>query len=135
MNSSQSYPHLLSMTTGILSAYVRYNAIQPAEIPGAVTSVFRMLQSIDRKQRPQSAPPKMSQQAIAQSITRDFLISFEDGKPYKTLRRHLAIHGLTPDAYRAKWGLEEDYPMTAPAYSERRSELARALGLGRRHRR
>ncbi|WP_197430543.1 MucR family transcriptional regulator, partial [Methylobacterium sp. CCH5-D2] len=60
--------------------------------------------------------------------------SFEDGKPYKTLRRHLTLRGLTPEAYREKWGLPRDYPMTAPSYSAQRSELARALGLGQQRR-
>ncbi|WP_197430720.1 MucR family transcriptional regulator, partial [Methylobacterium sp. CCH5-D2] len=61
--------------------------------------------------------------------------SFEDGKPYKTLRRHLTLRGLTPEAYREKWGLPRDYPMTSASYSEQRSELARALGLGQQRRR
>ena len=67
---------------------------------------------------------------IKKSITPDALISFEDGKSYKTLRRHLTLRGLTPEAYRAKYGLSADYPMTAASYSAQRSELARALGLG-----
>ena len=71
---------------------------------------------------------------IRKSVTPDALISFIDGKPYKTLRRHLTLRGLTPEQYRAKWGLAPDYPMTSASYSEQRSELARALGLGQQRR-
>jgi predicted transcriptional regulator len=67
---------------------------------------------------------------IRKSITRDALISFEDGKPYKTLKRHLTTFGLTIEQYRAKWGLPADYPTVAPSYSEARSAMAKALGLG-----
>ena len=67
---------------------------------------------------------------IRKSITPEALISFEDGKPYKTLKRHLTTHGMTVAEYKAKWGLPNDYPTTAPAYSEARSKMAKALGLG-----
>lgn len=69
---------------------------------------------------------------IKQTITADYIISLEDGKQYQTLKRHLGIIGLTPDEYRAKWSLPSDYPMVAPSYSARRSELAKKLGLGRK---
>jgi predicted transcriptional regulator len=72
--------------------------------------------------------------SIRKSITPDFLISLEDGKKYKTLKRHLAKLGLTPEEYRAKWGLPGDYPMVAPNYALRRSELARSSGLGQQRR-
>ena len=69
--------------------------------------------------------------SIRKSITPDHLISLEDGKPYKSLKRHLGGRGLTPEQYRTKWGLPSDYPMVAPSYAKQRSDLARALGLGR----
>jgi predicted transcriptional regulator len=69
---------------------------------------------------------------IRKSIRPDVLVSFEDGKPYRTLKRHLTRFGLTPDSYRAKWGLPPDYPMTAPSYSETRRALAVERGLGRK---
>jgi predicted transcriptional regulator len=69
---------------------------------------------------------------IKKTITPDFLISLEDGRRYKTLRRHLAGRSLTPEQYREKWGLPRDYPMTAPNYAAMRSELAKSLGLGRK---
>ena len=77
---------------------------------------------------------KLSAAQIRKSVTHDHIVSFEDGKPYKTLRRHLTLRGLTPEAYREKWGLPRDYPMTAASYSAQRSELARALGLGQQRR-
>lgn len=118
----------------ITTAYVSHNRIQPTELPELLSGTFRALIAITTVEEPPAGPPKPTARQIDQSITHDHLISFEDGKPYKTLRRHLALHGLTPDEYRAKWSLPPDYPMTAPSYSERRSALARALGLGLRHR-
>jgi predicted transcriptional regulator len=73
---------------------------------------------------------KKTRAEVKRSITADSLISFEDGRPYKSLKRHLATRGLTPDDYRARYGLPSDYPMTHPAYSARRSELAKSIGLG-----
>ncbi|MCJ2012902.1 MucR family transcriptional regulator [Methylobacterium sp. J-076] len=125
---------LIALTTDVVTAYVSHNHVQPTDLPEMVTSIYRMLSKIEQRRKPIELPPKLTPQEIERSITPDFLISFEDGKPYKTLRRHLAMHGLTPDEYRAKWGLDPDYPMTSPSYSERRSELARALGLGKMHR-
>ncbi|MCJ2022674.1 MucR family transcriptional regulator [Methylobacterium sp. J-067] len=132
--SSTFDDRLLALTAEVVTAYVSNNHIQPSDLPEVLTSVYRVMWDVESKRRPIELPPKLTQQEIERSITKDFLISFEDGKPYKTLRRHLAMHGLTPDAYRAKWGLDASYPMTSPSYSERRSELARALGLGKMHR-
>jgi predicted transcriptional regulator len=81
-----------------------------------------------------SDEPKPTASEIRKSITPDHLISFEDGKRYKTLRRHLTLRGLTPEQYRTKHGLPADYPMTSATYSAQRSELARALGLGQQRR-
>lgn len=134
MMSSRFDERLLSLTAEILTAYVSNNHIQATDLPDVLVNVYRVMTEIESKRKPIEVPPKLSPQEIERSITKDFLISFEDGKPYKTLRRHLAMHGLTPDEYRAKWGLDPSYPMTSPAYSERRSELARALGLGKMHR-
>ena len=77
-----------------------------------------------------AGPEKPTAAQIKKSVTHDGIISFEDGKTYKTMRRHLTLRGLTPEAYRAKYGLPADYPMTSAAYSAQRSELARSLGLG-----
>ena len=132
--SSTFDDRLLSLTADIVTAYVSNNHIQPSDVPEVLTNIYRTMWDIESKRKPVELPPKLTPQEIDRSITTDFLVSFEDGKPYKTLRRHLALQGLTPDEYRAKWGLGPDYPMTAPSYSKRRSELARALGLGKLHR-
>ena len=77
-------------------------------------------------------PPRRSRSEGSPTITPDYLISLEDGRRYKSLRRHLGARGLTPEQYREKWGLPHDYPMVAASYSARRSELARNIGLGRK---
>ena len=93
------------------------------------TAVSRSPSTRTRVFAPEKTSPRMS---IKKTITPDYLISLEDGRRYKSLRRHLAARGLTPEQYREKWGLPHDYPMVAPSYSARRSELARSLGLGQK---
>ena len=127
-------PRLLSLTVKIVTAYVSHNHIQTSDIPEILSGTYRALTVAMAAANPIAGPAKATPRQIEQSVTPDYLISFEDGRPYKTLRRHLALCGLTPEDYRAKWGLAADYPMTAPAYSAKRAALARALGLGLRHR-
>ncbi|MHB2207666.1 Ros/MucR family transcriptional regulator [Methylobacterium sp. CM6257] len=123
----------VTLASEIVSAYVSHNHVQSADLPKLLNDVHDAIRGIHTVGR--SAPPaKATPQEIRRSVTPDFLISFEDGKPYKTLRRHLTLRGLTPEAYRAKWGLAPDYPMTAQSYSEQRSQLARSLGLGQQRR-
>ncbi|MFF9553846.1 MULTISPECIES: MucR family transcriptional regulator [unclassified Methylobacterium] len=119
----------VTLASEIVSAYVSHNHVQSADLPGLLNEVHAAIRGICDAGAPTPAT-KATPQEIRRSITSDFLISFEDGKPYKTLRRHLTLRGLTPEAYRAKWGLAPDYPMTAQSYSEQRSQLARSLGLG-----
>jgi predicted transcriptional regulator len=121
----------IELTTGIVSAYVSNNHVQSAELAALIAATHAALLGIGQGSTA-SAPAveKLTPSQIRKSITPDALISFEDGKPYKTLRRHLTIRGLTPEAYREKWGLPRDYPMTSASYSEQRSKLALALGLG-----
>ena len=121
----------VALTADLVSAYVTKNSVRPADLGELITTVHQALSGLGESAQPavnQIEKPTPAQ--IKKSITEDSLISFEDGKPYKTLRRHLTIRGLTPEAYRAKFGLPVDYPMTSPAYSAARSKLARALGLG-----
>src|ERR671916_686083 len=99
------------------------------DITALIASVHQALQSLSAP--PQAEPEKREPLvSIKKSITPDFLISLEDGRRYKSLKRHLAGRGLTPEQYREKWGLPRDYPMVAPNYAKQRSELARASGLG-----
>ena len=123
----------VDLTADIVSAYVSNNSIPISDLAGLLTSVHAALSSIATGGS--SAPSKEEIEKptpaqIKKSITPDALISFEDGKPYKTLKRHLTIRGITPQEYRAKYGLPQDYPMTSASYSAQRSELARAIGLG-----
>lgn len=121
----------IELTTGIVSAYVSNNHVQGSELASLIAATHAALTGIGHGSTAAApAVERLTPGQIRKSITPDALISFEDGKPYKTMRRHLTIRGLTPEAYREKWGLPHDYPMTAQSYSDRRSKMALALGLG-----
>lgn len=124
----------IGLACEVVSAYVSNNSLPASELPALVASVHGALINLGSGARAaaEAAEPvvKPDSGKIRKSITPNGLISFEDGRSYKTLKRHLTKHGLTPERYREKWGLPTDYPMTAPSYSARRSELARNLGLG-----
>jgi predicted transcriptional regulator len=129
MNDDTGTPDLTALTAEVVSAYVAKNSLRPADIPDLIASVHRAFQGLSAP--PQAEPEKREPAvSIRKSITPDFLISLEDGRRYKTLRRHLTGRGLTPEQYREKWGLPSNYPMVAPNYAKQRSELARASGLG-----
>ena len=125
----------VDMAADIVSAYVSNNSVRPGELPELIASVHGALSNLDKPSEPaveQVEKPTPAQ--IRKSITPDALISFVDGKAYKTLKRHLTKHGMDFQGYRARYGLRVDYPSTAPNYSARRSELAQALGLGQQRR-
>ena len=133
---NRSHNEILDRTVDIVSAFASHNTLQLEDLTKLITDVFAAMREASSGKTAQvQAVAKASAYEIRRSITREALISFEDGKPYKTLRRHLSLRGLTPAAYRAKWGLPPDYPMTSPGYSEQRSQLARSLGLGQQRRR
>ena len=121
---------ILASATEVICAYVRSYADIP--LSGVIDAIHQVCAAFG-VEAPQltGAPSRvLTPQEIKDSITAEHLTSFEDGKRYRTLKRHLAGRGLTPAQYRAKWGLPNNYPMVAPAYSLRRSELAKASGLG-----
>lgn len=126
--------HLVAVAAGVVTAYVSNNHVQSADLPKLLVGVHEALLGVSGNGGPEeeSATTKVSPQQIRRSITRDHLVSFEDGKAYKTLRRHLTLRGLTPEEYREKWGLPSDYPMTCASYSEQRSNLAKSFGLGQK---
>ncbi|QRM28689.1 MucR family transcriptional regulator [Microvirga sp. VF16] len=124
---------LTSITTDIVSAYVANNAVHRADLPAVIASVHAALRGLVAPKRLESEKREPAV-AIRRSVTPDYLISLEDGKKYKTLKRHLGKLGLTPEQYRAKWGLPGDYPIVAPNYAQKRSELARSSGLGQQRR-
>ena len=121
--------NLIELAADIVSAFVSNNNVTTAELPALIANVHSALQNIEKppQQQPEKPIPPVP---IKKTITPDFLISLEDGRRYKSLKRHLTGRGLTPDQYREKWGLSRDYPMVAPNYAKQRSELAKALGLG-----
>ncbi|WAJ31553.1 MucR family transcriptional regulator [Jeongeupella avenae] len=125
----------LDAATDIITAYVSNNQIPAAELPALIANVRAVLAGQGVGQTAAAPEPAELTPAVPvkKSITPDYLISLEDGKKYKSLRRHLqASYGMTPDDYRRKWGLPSDYPMVAPNYAAARSALAKSLGLGRK---
>lgn len=123
---------LIEMTTRIVSAYVQNNEVEQDALPKLIGKTWSALSDIAGDdvtgQRLGLEPPV----PIEESITEDHLICLEDGKPFKSLKRHLRSHyDLSPDEYRAKWGLPSDYPMVAPNYARARSRLAKDMQLGR----
>ena len=124
---------LAELTSEIVSAYVTNNKLPSSELPEIIASVHEALRGLGEKKAPE--PEKLTPIVpIKKSITPDYLVSLEDGRHYKSLKRHLSGRGLTPIEYREKWGLARDYPMVAPNYAKQRSELAKALGLGQQRR-
>jgi predicted transcriptional regulator len=123
----------IELTASIVSAFVGNDANRAAqsELPSLIKATFAALMGLGEPEVVAvDAVSKPTASQIRKSITSDALISFEDGKGYKTLKRHLTTHGMTVAQYKAKWGLPNDYPTTAPAYSQARSAMAKALGLG-----
>lgn len=122
---------LVRMAAEIAAAYVSANPVQAQDIPALIRTVHSALLEVSgvTAAAPEATPePAVS---IKKSITADYLICLEDGKKFKSLKRHLRTrYGMTPDEYRTKWGLAHDYPMVAPNYAKERSNLAKRMGLG-----
>ncbi len=127
---------VLTLTAEIVASYVGNNThVQAAEIPNIIRQVRSALMESDSPAaQPEAETQKATAAQIRKSVTPDALTSFVDNKPYKTLKRHLARHGMTMDDYRQRYGLPANYPSVAPNYSAARSEMARKLGLGARGR-
>ena len=131
--SDPSQTTLAEITSEVVAAYVAQNHLQVAELPKLIASVHDAFKSLGHAPVVEvAAEPLKPAVPIKKSITDEYLISLEDGKKLKSMKRYLAKRGMTPAEYRAKWGLPADYPMVAPAYAARRSDLAKRLGLGRR---
>jgi predicted transcriptional regulator len=121
---------ILGLTAQIVSAHAAHNEVGASALPGAIRAVYDTLANIGDAP---AAPVEKAQPAvpIRKSVFADYIICLEDGKRLKMLKRHLATsYNMTPEQYRAKWGLDASYPMVAPNYAERRSELAKQIGLG-----
>ena len=127
-------PNYVDLTADIVAAYVVKNAVQRADLPSLIATVHSALSQAGRGAAEQPNEESRPAVPLMAPIRRpDFLISLEDGKRYKSLKRHLRTsYNLTPDQYRAKWGLPADYPMVAPNYAKARSQLAKTMGLGQK---
>src|SRR4051795_1315763 len=121
----------INLTSDVVAAYVANNSVAAADLAQLISSVHQTFSALLSPPPPEAEKP-IPAVPIRKSITPDYLISLEDGKSYKSMKRHLGRLGLTPAEYRTKWGLPHDYPMVAPNYSAQRSELAKSMGLGRK---
>ena len=135
MADNMEQENLIELTAEIVSAYVSNNSVASSDIPMLISNVHSAL---TRTAGGGSEPAREALKpaiSVRKSITPDYLICLEDGKRFKSLKRHLRTHyDLTPDEYREKWGLASDYPMVAPNYAKARSELAKEMGLGQQRR-
>lgn len=128
---------LRNLVAQVASAYFSNSHVVPSDIPAVINQIAASLTSVgddmqggEQTSTKDEEPKKLTAAQIRKSITPAALISFEDGRGYKTLRRHLASRGLSPEQYREKWGLPATYPLVAPDYSAARSQMAKNLGLG-----
>ena len=144
MSVEDASPGLLTLTAQIVAAHVANNTVETAELPDLIQQVYHALASASPSSVPAAAiaeEPAAKERlkpavAISKSVFDSYIVCLEDGKKLKMLRRHLqTAYGMTPEQYRVKWGLDADYPMVAPEYAQKRSNLAKAIGLGTRPRR
>jgi predicted transcriptional regulator len=123
---------LLRMTADVVAAYVSNNTLPTAQLAEVINAVYGSLKALEGQVAEPQPEPLKPAVPIRKSITPEYLVCLEDGKKLKMLKRHLrSTYNMTPDEYRAKWGLAPDYPMVAPKYAEQRSEFAKRIGLGR----
>ena len=128
-----SNPEIVSMTVDITSAYLGNRSLDPDQLPEVIRTVYDTLKALGEKIETESLTPPKPAVSIRRSITPDYIVCLEDGKKLKMLKRHLrAAYGMTPDEYRARWGLAADYPMVAPNYAITRSKFAKQIGLGKK---
>lgn len=131
-DSNEDNDELLLLTTDIVAAYVSNNSVDKDDLPALIAQIHGAMRDIQGgagQNLPKPAVP------IKKSVTPDFIVCLEDGKKLKMLRRHLKSQfGMTPEEYRQRWGLSADYPMVAPNYAKKRQELAKKIGLGKKHR-
>ncbi|WP_018698560.1 MucR family transcriptional regulator [Amorphus coralli] len=131
MSEMTQDPNLIDLTADIVSAYVSNNTVSAQDLPTLIHEVYgALLKTSGEAAEPEPEPLKPAV-PIKKSVTPDYIICLEDGKKFKSLKRHLRTHyNLSPEDYREKWGLAADYPMVAPNYAAARSELAKRMGLG-----
>jgi predicted transcriptional regulator len=131
MSESPTSPNYIELCADIVSAYVSNNSIQAADLPVLLHSVYAALTKTAQGQKEEPKAELIPAVPVKKSVTPDAIICLEDGKSFKSLKRHLrTAYDMTPEQYRAKWNLPADYPMVAPNYAKARSELAKTIGLG-----
>ncbi|WP_375453401.1 MucR family transcriptional regulator [uncultured Methylobacterium sp.] len=135
MTTDDGAPDYIALTVEIVSAFVSENAIPVPELHGLIGSVHATLTRLSGAAAPVKVEAPTPAVSIKRSLMPDFIVCLEDGKKFKSLKRHLRTrYDMTPEQYRAKWNLSADYPMVAPNYAAARSELARNMGLGQKRR-
>src|SRR5215212_10947292 len=133
--TENNIPNYVELAANIVGAFVTKNSVPRAELPALIASVHGALVDAGRGVEEPPAEELRPAVPIKKSITPDYVICLNDGKKFKSLKRHLrTAYGLTPDQYRARWDLPSDYPMVAPNYAQARSELATKMGLGQKRR-
>jgi len=136
MTDDAGNANFIGLTANIVSAYVSNNTIAANDLPSLINQVHGALLRVSSGQSEASAEPLKPSVPIKKSITPEFIVCLEDGKKFKSLKRHLRTqYNMTPEQYRDKWGLPVDYPMVAPNYAAARSLLAKQMGLGQQRRR
>jgi predicted transcriptional regulator len=135
MNDDLAGPNYIELAADIVSAYVSNNAVSVGELPSLIGDVHQALLKVSTGAAEVPAEAAKPAISVKRSITPDYLICLEDGKKFKSLKRHLRTqYNLSPEDYREKWGLPADYPMVAPNYAQARSQLAKQMGLGQQRR-
>jgi predicted transcriptional regulator len=125
----------IELTAEIVSAYVSNNSVAAGDIPALISQVHAALSRVSSKTGDGAGEPLKPAVSLKKSITPEFIVCLEDGKKFKSLKRHLRTqYNMTPEQYREKWGLSADYPMVAPNYAAARSQLAKQMGLGQQRR-
>lgn len=122
---------VIDFTVDVVAAYVGNNTVPAAELPGLIQSIYQTLNGLGAVEEVKAEAPREPAISIKKSISNDYIVCLEDGRKFKSLKRHLRTkYNLSPEEYRAKWNLPKDYPMVAPSYARARSELAKQMGLG-----
>jgi predicted transcriptional regulator len=136
MTETVADDNLIDLTADIVSAYVSNNTVASSDLSGLISEVYGALQRTSGAAAEPEPEPLRPAVSIKKSVTPDYIICLEDGKKFKSLKRHLRTHyDMSPEEYREKWGLQSDYPMVAPNYAAARSELAKKMGLGQQRKR
>ena len=135
MDDTTESSNMTELAAGIVSAYVSNNSVAVTDLPGLISQVYSALQQTVAGPAQAAEEAQKPAVSVRRSVTPDYIVCLEDGKRFKSLKRHLRTdHNMSPEEYRAKWGLPRDYPMVAPSYAQARSDLAKKMGLGQARR-